>query len=137
MTPSRYPNNSTKMNKTPELGAPAGVPLDRLVRLSYDGVAWTAEKLPTSICHVIFRNTANPSDGMTWSAPTKEMSELAWKIYHTNYEPTREELYGMLSVIESFRTLLHKPAKRQRAIAKALREVLANTKISNAGTKKE
>ena len=95
------------------------VDLPRLVRLEYEGKPWTAERLKTS-SYVHFKNAANPNDGMMWAVPDENMGNLAWRIYHANYTPTREELFGMLSVIDSYRSLLAKPAKRQRTLARAL-----------------
>jgi hypothetical protein len=95
------------------------VEVPRLVRLEYEGKPWTAERLKTS-SYVHFKNAENPNDGMMWAVPDQNMGNLAWRIYHTNYTPTREELFGMLKVIDSYRSLLAKPAKRQRTLARAL-----------------
>jgi len=95
------------------------VDLPRLVRFEYEDKPWTAERLKMA-SYVHFKNAANPNDGMMWAVPDEKMSNLAWRIYHANYTPTRDELLGMLSVIDSYRSLLTKPAKRQRALARAL-----------------
>jgi hypothetical protein len=106
---------------------PVGQP--RLVRLEYEGKPWTAERLKTS-SYVHFKNAANPNDGMMWAVPDENMGNLAWRIYHANYTPTREELFGMLSVIDSYRSLLTKPAKRQRTLARVLLQfILPNVKV--------
>ena len=94
-----------------------------LVRLDYDGKPWTAERLKTS-SYVHFKNAANPNDGMMWAVPDENMGNLAWRIYHANYTPTRNELFGMLSVIDSYRSLLCKPAKKQRTLARVLLQFL-------------
>jgi hypothetical protein len=101
-----------------------GVDDRRLVRFRYEGKTWTAEKNLHSICNVIYRNTESDRDGMSWSAPTEEMAELQWKILHCNYVPNRKELMAMSSVISSFRELLNRDAKRQRAIATSMQKVL-------------
>jgi hypothetical protein len=110
---------------------PAVVP-PRLVRLEYEGKPWTAERLKTS-SYIHFKNAANPNDGMMWAVPDENMVNLAWRIYHANYTPTREELFGMLSVIDSYRSLLAKPVKRQRTLARALLQFIKpNDKLRDA-----
>ncbi len=106
------------------------VDLPRLVRLEYEGKPWTAERLRTS-SYVHFKNAANPNDGMMWAVPDENMGNLAWRIYHANYTPTREELFGMLSVIDSYRSLLAKPAKRQRTLARALLQFILPNAIGH------
>lgn len=108
----------TTTPKPPEQPADAGC-VRQLVRLEYEGKPWTAERLKDS-SYIHFKNEANPRDGMMWSVPDDNMADLAWRIYHANYTPTREELFGMLSVIDSYRSLLTKTAKRQRSLARAL-----------------
>ena len=100
----------------------------RVVGLEYEGKPWTAERLKTS-SYVHFKNSANPNDSMMWAVPDENMGNLAWRIYHANYTPTRAELFGMLSVIDSYRSLLAKPAKRQRTLARALLQFI----LPNAG----
>lgn len=94
------------------------------IDLIYEGTPWTAELLHSSDCHIHFKNPANPTDGMTWSAPTESMSDLAWRIYHTNYEPTRAELFSLLAVVDSFRSIIFKDHKRRYALLGAFREIL-------------
>jgi len=108
--------NSMNTEPTPTLAA---VDQPRLVRLDYAGKPWTAERLKTS-SYIHLKNTENPNDGMMWAVPDENMGNLARRIYHANYTPTREELFGMLSVIDSYRSLLAKPAKRQRTLARVL-----------------
>lgn len=115
MDKPQYPEAAETVQTT---SVPA-VDLPRLVRLEYEGKPWTAERLKTS-CYVHFKNAANPNDGMMWAVPDDNMANLAWRIYHANYTPTREELFGMLSVIDSYRSLLGKTAKRQRSLARVL-----------------
>ena len=57
---------------------------------------------------------------MTWAVPDENMQDCAWRIYHADYTPTRAELLAMLSVLDSYRSLLCMSAKRQRAIARVL-----------------
>jgi hypothetical protein len=120
----------------PEASNAAGAGcMTRLVRLEYEGKPWTAERLKTS-SYVHFKNAANPNDGMMWAVPDENMGNLAWRIYHANYTPTREELLGMLSVIDSYRSLLAKPAKRQRALARVLLQfILPNSPDNPLPTK--
>ncbi len=94
------------------------------VRFSYEGKPWTAERNYGSMCSVTYRNPADDRDGMAWSAPTEEIGSLQWRILHFDYQPTRTEMLGLLSVIDSFRSLLFKEAKQLRVIAKSLRDVL-------------
>jgi hypothetical protein len=122
--PQQTPTNMTDQTTPPKESDASnhetkGGCQQELVRLEYEGKPWTAERLKTS-SYVHFKNAANPNDGMMWAVPDERMSELAWRIYHTNYIPTREELFGMLSVIDSYRSLLAKPAKRQRTLARVL-----------------
>jgi hypothetical protein len=122
--PACCPENSGYGCGKPNPEQPAGKGLDenrlaQVVRLEYEGQPWTAERLKTS-SYVHFKSAANPNDGMTWAVPDERMSNLARRIYHADYTPTREELFGMLSVIDSYRSLLAKPAKRQRTIARVL-----------------
>ena len=116
--------NDTKTKENLSTRDESGVDDRRLVRFRYRGQAWTAEKNPNSICNLIYRNTESKRDGMSWSAPTEEMAEIQWKILHCNYVPTRKELMAMSSVISSFRELLNRDAKRQRAIATSMQKVL-------------
>lgn len=106
-----------------------GISVPHVVRFVYEGVEWTAERLKNSRCHVHCKNTAKAGDGMMWSVPSEEMAELAWRIYHAGYEPTREDLFLMLSVIDSFRSLLQKPVRRQRVIARVLLAILRAGKL--------
>jgi hypothetical protein len=123
---------NTEAAETVQTKETPAVAQQRLVRLEYEGKPWTAERLKTS-SYVHFKNAANPSDGMMWSVPDENMSNLAWRIYHANYTPTREELFGMLSVIDSYRSLLCKPAKRQRTLARVLVQfLLPNGKLTDS-----
>lgn len=90
------------------------------IKLVYEGQSWSAARMKGTLCHFSFTNNDKLGDRMTWAVPTPEMAELAWRIYYAKHQPTREELYAMLSVIDSFRSLLEKDAKSQRALAKAL-----------------
>lgn len=61
---------------------------------------------------------------MSYAVPTVAIQDIAWRVYHAGYVPTESELYSMLSIIDSYKTLLLKPVKYQRPLMKALKEVL-------------
>lgn len=90
----------------------------------YNGEPWTAARIKSS-CYVLCRSVNRPEDSMTWSVPDDSMLELDWHIRRDpRHNPSREEVFRMLSVIDSYRSILGRPAKEQRALARVLKEFI-------------
>ncbi len=88
--------------------------------MNYDGHPWKANRLENT-SYIQFRNEDNPRDGMVFSLPDDSVIALDWSIRHAEYSPSREELFRLLAIVDSYRSLLLKPAKEQRVIARTLR----------------
>jgi hypothetical protein len=105
---------------------------EETIEIKYEGRKWKANRLK-STSYVRFESAYSPNDSMTWSVPDANMDELAWRIYHAKYAPSRLELFWLLSIVDSYRALILLPAKKQRSIARALRQFLVGEDETKGG----
>lgn len=94
------------------------------IELQYEGKPWKAKNLENSKCHIRMYQVTKPSNGMCWSAPTVEMSEICWKAIHHPESVTKNDMMLMASVIDSYRSLLNRPQREQAKLMSAIRKCM-------------
>lgn len=88
--------------------------------IGYGGQSWEFEVLPGQVNI----KAEHKGDIMVFSAPTRRATEIERKIRFGFGSLSPEELMACASIIGTFRELMYKPAKKQRAVMVALRRCI-------------